>query len=194
MPHYVARTVTENPAYMQAQIRVPASVTLHAGQVVVAENLDAGLGNGNYSVYAPTQVANAAAEDVALILDGGFETLADGRRPDGQPDYTQYTFEEGDVVTAFRLNVPNPRFELSVEACDNTVTAAATGSTLKVGDNLIPKAGQYELSYSAKGTSVTAKNYLTIEALKYFRLGGQSGSEFTQTMVVRTKVTDNAGE
>ena len=40
MPHYVARTVTENPGYMQAQIRVPASVTLHAGQVVVAENLD----------------------------------------------------------------------------------------------------------------------------------------------------------
>ena len=58
------------------------------------------------------------------------------------------------------------------------------------GDNLIPKAGQYELTYSAKATAVTAKNYLTVEATKYFRLGGQSGSEFAQTLVVRAKATD----
>lgn len=192
MAHYVARTITENPGYMQALVKVPAGEKLHAGQVVVAETLVADM-YGNYSVYAPTKVADAAADEVALILDGGFETLADGRRPDGQPDYTQYEFQADEVVTAFRLNVPNPRFELSVEACDNTVTAAATGSTLKVGDNLIPKASQYELTYSKKGTPVTAKNYLTIEALKYFRLGGQSGAEFTQTMVVRAKVTDKAG-
>lgn len=188
--HYVSRTVTENPGYMQAQIRVPANDTLHAGQVVVAETLDAALGNGNYSVYAPTKVANEAKEDVALILDGGFETLADGRRPDGQPDYTQYTFGEGEVVTAFRLNTPNPRFEISVDACDSTVGAALTAGTLVVGDNLIPKAGQYELTYSAKATAVTAKNYLTIEALKFFRLGGASGSQFAQTLVVRAKTTD----
>ena len=187
--HYVSRTVTENPGYMQAQIRVPANVKLHAGQVVVAEALDAAL-RGNYSVYAPTQVADATKEDVALILDGGFETLADGRRPDGQPDYTQYTFGEGEVVTAFRLNVPNPKFEISIDACDDTVTAAATAGTLVVGDNLIPKNGQYELTYSAKAEAVTAKNYLTVEALKFFRLGGASGSEFASTLVVRAKTTD----
>lgn len=187
--HYVSRTVTENPGYMQAQIRVPANVSLHAGQVVVAETLDAAL-RGNYSVYAPTQVADAAKEDVALILDGGFETLADGRRPDGQPDYTQYTFGEGEVVTAFRLNVPNPKFEISIDACDSTVAAAATAGTLAVGDNLIPKNGQYELTYSAKADAVTAKNYLTVEALKFFRLGGASGSEFASTLVVRAKTTD----
>lgn len=187
--HYVSRTVTENPGYMQAQIRVPANVKLHAGQVVVAEALDAAL-RGNYSVYAPTQVANATKEDVALILDGGFETLADGRRPDGQPDYTQYTFGEGEVVTAFRLNVPNPKFEISIDACDDTVANAATAGTLAVGDNLIPKNGQYELTYSAKAEAVTAKNYLTVEALKFFRLGGASGSEFASTLVVRAKTTD----
>ena len=187
--HYVSRTVTENPGYMQAQIRVPANVKLHAGQVVVAEALDAAL-RGNYSVYAPTQVADATKEDVALILDGGFETLADGRRPDGQPDYTQYTFGEGEVVTAFRLNIPNPKFEISIDACDNTVAAAATAGTLVVGDNLIPKNGQYELTYSAKAKAVTAKNYLTVEALKFFRLGGASGREFASTLVVRAKTTD----
>ena len=42
--------------------------------------------------------------------------------------------------------------------------------------------------YSKKGTAVTAKNYLTVEALKFFRLGGKSGEEMANTLVVRTKV------
>lgn len=183
--HYIARTVTETPAYMQAKIVVPAAETLHAGQVVVAEELDAGLGYGNWDVYTAKKVADAAKESIAIVLNGGFETLADGRRPDGQPDYTQYEFKGGEVATTHRL-LPETRYEVSVDACDNTVSAAS----LKAGDNLIPKAGQYELTYSAKGTTVTAKNYLTVEAVKYFRLGGQSGAEFAQTMVVRAKATD----
>ena len=89
--HYVARTVTENPGYMQAQIKVPADVTLHAGHVVVAETLDASL-YGNYSVYAPTQVANADKEGIGLVLDGGVETLKEGGRRDGQPDGREDTF------------------------------------------------------------------------------------------------------
>lgn len=182
--HYIARAVTENPGYMQAQIVVPAGVTLHAGEVVVAEELAANLGLDNYSVYEPTQVKDADKENVALILNGGFETLEDGRRPDGQPDYTQYDFKAGEVVTAHRL-IPETRYELSIDACDETVTNAVVP-----GDNLIPKAGQYTLTYSAKDTAVTAKNYLTVEAVKYFRLGGMSGSDFATTMVVRAKSTD----
>lgn len=189
MANYIARTVTENPGYMQAKIRVPAGATLHAGEVVVAETLDTSLGYGNWDVYAPTQVADATKDSVALILNGGFETLSDGRRPDGQPDYTGYEFEEGEVVTAHRL-LPEVRFEISTDACDDTVTAAATAGTIVPGDNLIPKAGQYTLTYSAKDTAVTAKNYLTVEAVKYFRLGGLSGAQFASTMVVRAKVTD----
>lgn len=185
MANYVCRTVTENPGYMQAKISVPSGVTLHAGNVVVAETLDASLGYGNWDVYSPKQVADAASEDIAIILDGGFETLSDGRRPAGNPDYTQYEFNAGDVVTAHRL-LPEVRFEISEDACDGTVTAA----TVVPGDNLIPKNGQYTLTYSAKGTPVTTKNYLTVEATKYFRLGGQSGAQFAQTLVVRAKATD----
>lgn len=182
--HYIARAVTENPGYMQAKIAVPAGVTLHAGEVVVAEALDANLGYGNWDVYTPAQVTDAAKENVALILNGGVETLADGRRPDGQPDYTQYEFQSGEVVTAHRL-IPETRYEISIDACDDTVTNAVVP-----GDNLIPKAGQYTLSHSAKGEPVTAKNYLVVEAVKYFRLGGMSGSDFATTMVVRAKSTD----
>ena len=183
--HYVARTVTKTPDYMQAKIVVPAAEVLHAGQVVVAEELDASLGYGNWDVYTAAKVSDETKNNVAIILNGGFETLSDGRRPDGQPDYTQYEFKGGEVVTAHRL-LPETRYEISIDACDEEVAKA----TVVPGDNLIPKANQYELTYSAKGTTVTAKNYLTVEAVKYFRLGGQSGAEFAQTMVVRAKATD----
>ena len=124
-------------------------------------------------------------DDIVLVLNNGFETLTDGRRPDGQPDYTQYVSNAGEVVTAHRL-LPEVRFEISVDACDATVSGA---SGLKVGDNLIPANGKDVLVYSAKGTTVTAKNYLTIEAIKYFRLGGQFGGDFAKTLVVRAKQT-----
>ena len=131
--HFIGQTSTENPGYMQAQIRVPAAEELHAGQVVVAETLDASLGSKNLGVYAPTKVADATKDSIALVLNNGFETMADGRRPNGQPDYTQYVYE-------------------------------------------------------AKATGVTAKNYLVIDAVKYFRLGGQSGMDMTKTLVVRAKM------
>lgn len=182
--HYVCRAITENPSYMQAQVKVPAADELHAGHVVVAEVLDATIA-GNYSVYAPTKVADITKDSLAIILDGGFETLADGRRPAGNPDYTQYTFKAGEVATAMRL-LPETRYELSIDACGETVAA----QTIVPGDNLIPEVGKYELAYSAKNSAVTAKNYLTVEAVKYFRLGGKSGAEFAQTMVVRAKATD----
>ena len=181
MANYIARTVTENPAYMQAQIKVPAGQTYHAGQVVVAESLDNSI-RGNLSVYAPTAVADITKEDIAILLNNGFETMADGRRPDGQPDYTQYEFRAGDVVTAHRL-LPQTRYEISIDACAKSVQDA----TIAPGDNLIPKNGSLELEYSKTGTAVTAKNYLTIEATKYFRLGGLYGEQFASTLVVRAK-------
>lgn len=181
--HFIARAVTENPAYMQAQIRVPAAEELHAGEVVVAETLDAALGSNNFSVYAPAKVADITKDDIAIILDGSVETLADGRRPDGQPDYTQYTMKSGDVVTAMRL-LPETKYEVSIDACDEDVASAS----IVPGDKLIPQVGEYELKYEAKATNTTAKNYLVIEAVKYFRLGGQSGMDMAKTLVVRAKM------
>lgn len=182
--HYIGQTVTENPGYMQAKVKVPAATTLVAGNVVVAEELDTGI-RGNLDVYSPAQVTDATKQDVAIILNNGFETLSDGRRPNGQPDYTQYEYKTGEILTAHRL-LPEVRFRVSVDACDSTVVVG----TVKPGDNLIPKNGQYTLSYSAKGTTVTAKNYLTVEAIEYFTLGGQFGADTATCMIVRAKKTD----
>ena len=64
--HFIGQTSTENPGYMQAEIRVPANNTLHAGQVVVAETLDASLGSKNLGVYAPTKGADATKDKAVL--------------------------------------------------------------------------------------------------------------------------------
>lgn len=183
MAHFVCRPVTELPAYMQAQVRVPAAETngLRAGQVVQAEKLDVNL-YGNYSVYTPEKITDITKQDWAIILNGTFEEMADGRRPEGNPDYTTYIYKPGEVATAIRM-IPNIKFELSIDACDNTVS----GATIKPGDNLVPANDAYELAYSAATTAVTAKHYLTIEATKFFRLGGQFGGDFASTLVVRAK-------
>lgn len=183
MAHYVCRPVTELPAYMQAQVRVPAAEVdgLRAGQVVQAEKLDENL-YGNYSVYTPEKITDITKQDYAIILNGTFEEMSDGRRPDGNPDYTTYVYKPGEVATAIRM-IPNVKFELSVDAC----ATAVAGETIKPGDNLIPANGSYELTYSAAATEVTAKHYLTIEATKFFRLGGKFGGDFASTLVVRAK-------
>ena len=181
MAHYVCRPVTELPAYMQAQVRVPAALTdgLRAGEVIQAEKLDENL-YGNYSVYTPEKITDITKQDWAIVLNGTFEEMKDGRRTDGNPDYP--TYKPGEVATAIRM-IPNVKFELSVDACDSTVSAA----TIKPGDNLVPANNSYTLAYSAAATSVTAKHYLTIEATKFFRLGGQFGGDFASTLVVRAK-------
>ena len=185
--HYLARTVTENPSYMQAALKVQAGTTEVAGNIFVAEKLDNAVkgaeGDRNLMVYTPEAITDITKQDIVLVLNNGFETLTDGRRPEGQPDYTQYGYGAGEVVTAHRL-IPGVRFEISVDACDESV---ANAGTLAVGDNLIPANGKNVLVYSKAGTAVTAKNYLTIEAIRDFRLGGQSGMEHTKTLIVRAK-------
>ena len=71
MAHYVCRPVTELPAYMQAQVRVPAALTngLRAGEVIQAEKLDENL-YGNYSVYTPEQITDITKQDWAIVLNG----------------------------------------------------------------------------------------------------------------------------
>ena len=181
--HYVARTVTKTPDYMQAKIVVPAAEVLHAGQVVVAEELDASLGYGNWDVYTAAKVSDETKNNVAIILNGGFETLSDGRRPDGNPDYTNYIFNAGDIATAIVLK-PEIKFEISYDAISNGTDVEGLGY-------LIPEESQGLLKFVETLDEVNSKVYLKVEALKEFRLGGLFGGEFAKTMVVRVKYTDN---
>ena len=51
--HYLCKTVTELPAYMQAQFRVQEGTQMHTGDVYLAETLDTNMRekNKNYLTF-----------------------------------------------------------------------------------------------------------------------------------------------
>ena len=106
---YVA-PITRIPEKNVFLARVPADTTLQAGAIVDLSTLDTAIPN-NYQVYvaaAPT----ADSTMLGIVINDGWEQLADGRRPDGQPDYTQYEFHAGDVVCVVALEAWT-RFEIA---------------------------------------------------------------------------------
>lgn len=177
MEHYICRTVTELPGYMQANLRVPEGTQVYAGEIYMAKTLDTDLGHGNWSVYLPEVIEDVSKEVPAIVLNGGFETLNDGRRPNGQPDYTTYAFNPGDIATAIRLE-QGTKFEISYDAISNGIDVDGLGY-------LIPEEGVGLLKFVDTLNEVNSKVYLKVEALKHFRIGGKFGGQFINTMVVR---------
>ena len=177
MANYLCRTVTELPGYMQANFSIPENTQVYAGEIYMAKTLDIDLGYGNWSVYLPEVIEDISKEVPAIVLNGGFETLSDGRRPDGQPDYTTYVFNPGDIATAIILR-PGVKFEISYDAISNGIDVDGLGY-------LIPEAGQNLLKFVDTLDEVDSKVCLKVEALKHFRIGGQFGGQFINTMVVR---------
>lgn len=185
MEHYICRPVTELPAYMQAQFRVPEGEIITAGQVFAAEELDTELRYGNWTVFVPEFLSDIETQIPSIVLDGGFETLPDGRRPDGQPDYTEYAFTEGQVITAIRL-LPETKFEIGYDSIIQE-------SEIKVGGYLVPEVGSRHLIFKEMLEEADTSIYLVVEALKYFRIGGLYDNEFAQTVVARVKKQKMAG-
>lgn len=177
MANYLCRTVTELPAYMQANFSVPEGTQTYAGEIYMAKSLDTGLGTKNWTVYLPEVIEDISKEVPAIILNGGFETMPDNRRPGGNPDYTTYSFEPGDIVTGIILN-QGVRFEISCDAISNGIDVDGLGY-------LIPQEGQGLLKFVDTLDEVNSRVYLKVEALKHFRIGGQFGDQVANTMIVR---------
>lgn len=186
MKNYVCRTVTELPGYMQAQVRVQDNTTIHAGEIYVADTLDNGLHYGNFTYYIPEIISDVETQDPVIVLDGSFEVLEDGRRPKGQPDYTQYIYQPDEILTAIRIDT-NIKLELGLDCISNPEEVVA-------GGYLIPVNSSTELEFVTSLTDQSVKVYFVVEAIKYFRLGGQFGSDFTTTAIVRAKKTDIVGD
>lgn len=157
---YVA-PITDIPAKDVFLARVPAGSTFQAGAIVALSALDTTLTN-NYQVYAAT-APTATSAMLGIVINDGFEKLADGRRPAGQPDYTQYTYVEGDVVCVIALE-KFMRFEI-------TTGALASGASPAVGSYLAISAGTYPLVT----TTTAADGIMRIDASKYVRAGGNFG-------------------
>lgn len=193
MEHYICRTVTELPGYMFALIKVPEGDSMAAGEVYKAETLDTTI-PGNTTVYVAEYVTDK--NDLPVIaLNDSFETLLDGRRPDGQPDYTQYVYNEGEVINSVRLD-KNVKLELGTDTLSNQLDMKDIDDT-NLKDTWLYINNEGRLTWSNSFANVSSRVYFVIEAVKYFRLGGQSGMEFARTLVVRVKhqnVKSNPGD
>lgn len=185
LPNYICRNVTELPSYMFVKFIVPKSDEILAGEFYVAENLNEELGYGNWDVYQLDKFSNEN-EVPAIILNGNFETLSDGRRPNGQPDYTQYKFIGEDVASAIRL-LPEIKFELSIDILDNLEDFKAALSDGIENTYIYPELNSNKFKWTKNLEDINTKTYMVIESLKYFRLGGLFGSDFAQTIIVRVK-------
>lgn len=183
MERYICRTTTELPGYMQANFMVPEGTQMHTGDIYVAETLNEDLGYGNWTVYNPDTISDITKQIPVIILNNGFETLTDGRRPKGQPDYTQYFYNPGEVVTGVRL-LPEIKFEISYDVIENKSEIEPNGYLVVENDN-------GRLQFVSTLAEVNSKVYFVVEALKHFRCGGQFGEDFTNTMVVRVKYLSN---
>lgn len=179
--HYLCKTVTELPAYMQAQFRVQEGTQMHTGDVYLAETLDTNMRekNKNYLTFIPENISDISKQVPAIVLNNSFETLVDGRRPDGNPDYTEYVYQPDEVITAIRL-LPGARFEISYDCISNLNDIDGLGYLALKNDSGL-------LKYVKTLDEVESKVYLVIEALKSFRIGGQSGNEFIDTFVARVE-------
>ena len=175
---YVA-PITRIPEKDVFLAKVPAGKTLHAGDIIDLSELDTGIAN-NYQVYvgkAPTSDSTI----LGIVINDGWEMLADGRRPDGQPDYTKYEFASGEVVCVVALE-KFMRFEISLDAI-NWSNYPSAGTYLAIDD------GKYELVDS------DSAGVFVVEVEKALRAGGQFGGSLASGYIPTfiCKVVDDNG-
>lgn len=175
MAHRICYPMTNVPEYMIATVTTPEG-GLKPGDVVVVNSLDSLIPN-NFSQYVATKPTSALlpTEDLGIVLSGGnFDELADGRYPNGNPDYTQYEYFKGETAPVLLLE-PRVKFYISDDCLDGTPT---------VGQYLYGQNDSNTLTY---GDDVPTVN-LTIakvQAKHNFRLGGIFGGEFASGNVCR---------
>ena len=140
MANYICDTRDTAPALNV--VNVKAEVELKAGDVVAINTLVNDL--ENREVYAATVPAEGDIR-YAIIVNQGFEELPDGRRPEGQPNFTSWTFKAGTILHAVILGYAPIPFVISKVQIDGTP---------EVGKYLVPEAGQTKLKVAAAAGDV----------------------------------------
>lgn len=107
---------------------------LRAGEVVACERLvDM---HSNMEVYVADKITatNINSSKIAIVANGDFEQLANGRRPKGQPDYTLYEYQEGEVATVIFL--------------DNHLLFAIGADSIQYGGGGSPTSGRISYTFA----------------------------------------------
>jgi len=174
MANYIGQVITPKVASEHiAKVTVPSG-GLYAGQVVIADTLDNTIA-GNIEVFTAQQPATAklGSAMVALVVNDGFETLSDGRRPEGQPNYYQYTYAEGETA---------PVVFLDRHLVFNIGADSITGGTATVGQFLYPVDGSNNLT---AGGSVPAGTTCALKVVAVYNtpVGGNFGGGFATSYI-----------
>lgn len=176
----VAYCLTPNLQSTKIVKVVAPSGGLRAGQVVNCVSLAStveGIAN-NLEVYSPSlpTTATLGSNFYALITNGGFEQLEDGRRPEGNPDYTTYVYNEGDICDAILLD-KNLVFEISGSCISGDTSLNPVAD---IGRYIVPTNGTYVLSIA---NAPTAGGCLKIIGTSYFKKGGLFNNAYTSTYI-----------
>lgn len=141
---------------------------LTAGNLVVADTIT-DLIAGNFSVRTATKPVTAnLGKIMAIVLSGGeFETLPDGRRPDGNPNYGDYSYKTGEVAPVMLLNLGNKVW----------MSNGATSGVIAKNAILEPVNNSYVPTIVASRTAETY-SALKVMALKAQPWGGLFGADF----------------
>lgn len=150
---------------------------LHAGSIIVADTLDNTI-IGNYETYT-TQIPTTAtlgSKCMAVLLNDEFETLTDGRRPAGNPNYYSYTYQIGQTVTAIFLEkhlMYNVGYDCVSQASQNLIS---------VGNYLVPTNNSYDLTAVE---AIPAGTYCALKILSFYNTptGGNYGAGFGMSMI-----------
>ena len=163
----------QNEDYVR--ITVPTGQTYYAGDVVVAETLNTDI-TDNIEVYSPTPVSDITSEYLCIVIsNAGFEEY-DGRRIEGNPDYSTYSYSAGKEVNAIRLK-KNQTYIISDDSI-NVSTALAVGVKL-IGSN-----GTKQLTSTASpGSALTVLNIEVAD--ESIENGGNMGINFIDANRVR---------
>lgn len=177
MANYISQCITPRVSSDHiSKVTVPTG-GLRAGQVVIADTLDNTIA-GNYEVYTATQpaTANLGSNFVAIVVNDGFETLEDGRRPAGQPNYYQYSFKAGETAPVIFLD-RHLVFNIGADALDS-----GTASTAAVGKFLYPVNGSNNLTV---GDSIPAGTACGLKIIATYNtpIGGQYGGGFATSYI-----------
>lgn len=176
MSNFIGQIVTPELDSQFIKSVVVPSGGLHGGQVVTLEEFANFTGNHEVYTCGEPTTGEMFGETMAIVLNQGFETLADGRRLEGQPNYYTYEYAEGEVVSAVFI-APHIKYLISADTIDS-----ATRSSAAVGKYLVPQNALYDLAVADAIPEYCACG-LKIVAVYNVPLGGNYGGQFATAYV-----------
>lgn len=177
MANYIGNCITPKLGSRHiAKVLVPTG-GLKAGQLVICDTINTTIA-GNFEVYTATQPTTAAlgTKHLAIVINGGVETLSDGRRPAGQPDFTKYEYAAGEIADVVFIDS-----HLTFVVGTDSVSGGSETASSDIGKYIIPANNTNVGAVNASATSIGCP--LKIQAIYNYPLGGLYGGQFATAYV-----------